>query len=179
LETFYPQGEDSTTVAEALALHTIAELELLAQVAAVPSVGRKAERVAAFCEALEGDSLRFLLARLGPLERAAVAMGAHSRDGRLSLGGFRLRYGAEPDFGKKSSWWYGYEKPSLLCLFIHGNRIPDDLRSRLRAMVPPLENPPVRTTSALPVGVISIEAHRRRRSSTTLSISSTPGPPPR
>jgi hypothetical protein len=99
LETFYPQGEDSTTVAEALALHTIAELELLARVAAVPSVGRKAERVAAFCEALEGDSLRFLLARLGPLERAAVAMGAHSRDGRLSLGGFRLRYGAEPDFG--------------------------------------------------------------------------------
>jgi hypothetical protein len=157
LDCFYPQEGDWPTLAEALSVHTVAELEVLANAVGVPSAGRKAERIAALCEAVEGDRLRFTFGRLGNLERAAVALAAHSRDGRLSRGGFRLRYASEPDFGTRASWWDGYERPSLLCLFLHGNRIPDDLRARLRELVPPLETPPVRTTWTLPRDAIAIE----------------------
>lgn len=150
MNCYYLREGDWPTLAEALSAHTVAELEVLASAVGAPSVGRKAERIAALCDAVEGDRLRFTFGRLGARERAAVSMAVHSRDGRLSRGGFRLRYGAEPDFGSRASWWDGYDEPSLLCLFLHGDRVPDDLRARLRELVPPLESPPVRTTWTLP-----------------------------
>lgn len=73
METFYPKSGDWNTVGAAFHAHTVAELTLLARAAALPSEGRKAERIAELCRALEGDALRTLWERLSPGQRAGVA----------------------------------------------------------------------------------------------------------
>ncbi|GMR23340.1 MAG: hypothetical protein BMS9Abin37_1760 [Acidobacteriota bacterium] len=148
--TFYPQSGEWTTLAGALRAHTVAELSLLAEVAGVPSLGRKDDRIAELCHILEGERLRFLFGRLTQSQRAAVSIATHAVEGRLSREGFRIRYGEEPDFGVESRLWSGLEKPSLLCLFIHGECIPKDLLFRLRGLVPPPLEVSVRTLEAPP-----------------------------
>jgi len=171
--TFEPRSGEWATVAGALHVHTVAELALLAEVVGVPSLGRKDDRIAALCRVLEGERLRFTFGRLTSLQQAAVSMATHSLNGKLSLEGFRLRHGGEPDFGKKATGWSGLDEPSLLCLFIHGDRIPRDLLFRLRGWVPPpaavavptIETPPEQIEIRVPhrtFGNRSDEDTRRR-----------------
>ena len=153
--TFYPQQGDWRTLREALEAHTVPDLGFLARAGGLPSPSRKDDRIAVLCGALEGPSLSRMVDRLTPLQRAAVAMAVHSQTGRLSENGFRLRYGVEPDFGKHATFGGGLDDPTPLCLFISGDRVPEDLRRRLRNLIPPPETPPVQTIQAPPDHVVA------------------------
>ncbi len=160
--SFYPAKGDWPTVAKALNAHTIAELKLLAEAAGIRPEGRKAERIEHLCHSLEGQRLRFLWGRLSPSQRAAVAMAAYSRSGRLSREGYRVLHNQDPDFGERSRFGPDIARPSLLCLFIHGDRIPGDLRRRLQEIVPAPDVSPVRTFKAPPDRIaVSVPDGRR------------------
>ena len=148
--TYYPLRGDWQTLREALEAHTVADLEGLAGAGGLGSPRRKDDRIAALCHALEGPNLSRMVDRLTPLQRAAVAMAVHSQNGRLSTAGFRLRHGVKPDFGKDTSYSGGLDHLTPLCLFIYGDRVPEDLRLRLRDLIPPPETPPVPTVPAPP-----------------------------
>ena len=67
-------------------------------------------------------------------------MPVHSDDGTFDAGAFQAKYGALPVFEieEKNRW---SKNPTLLGLFIHpkvpgGRSVPDDLREKLRALVP-------------------------------------------
>ncbi len=133
--TYYPQDGEWATVEEALDVHTIDEIMVLATLLPGRRIGgRKAQRIAVFCRALKGRSLKDLFSRLSELEQAAVAQAVHAPDARFSPTGFEIRHGEAADFGKKGT--HGIAEPSLLCLFIYGKHIPLDLRARLEKFVP-------------------------------------------
>ncbi len=139
--TYYPQDGEWATVEEALDVHTIDEIMVLATLLPGRRIGgRKAQRIAVFCRALKGRSLKDLFSRLSELEQAAVAQAVHAPDARFSPTGFEIRHGEAADFGKKGT--HGIAEPSLLCLFIYGKHIPLDLRARLVKLVrAPAERP--------------------------------------
>ncbi len=131
------------TVAEALSGHTVDELKKflpLLQTSEKPV--RKGELVALIQSHMEGERLRALWSRLDETQKAAVAETAHSLTGRFLPNRFLAKYGRSPDWGSSGNpigyiLDYGYRRsPSLLCLFIYHDVMPDDLRMRLQQFVP-------------------------------------------
>jgi len=121
---------------------------------------RKAELIALLEGYLLGEGLAAIWARLGRLERLAVAEIVHGDDIQLRLGRFAARYGGSPRVEK-----------SDLRLLLYGGFIPRELRATLRALAPPpppvalatLDAPPearVLWEDEEPVGVELIERER-------------------
>lgn len=121
---------------------TVDELKRL--VALLPGVSMKAPRKGELVGALErfllGGGALQLWTRLRPLEQSAVAETVHAEDGTFDAGAFHAKYGALPVFEiEEQHRWY--KQPTLLALFFHpkvmgGRFVPEELREKLRAVVP-------------------------------------------
>lgn len=140
---FNQEEQNIPTITEALNGHTIEELKKflpLLQTSEKPA--RKGDLVALIRGQLEGEGLRILWSRLDETQKAAVAETVHSPAGRFLPNRFRAKYGRLPDWGSGRNP-IGYlldfdhrRSPSLLCLFIYHDVMPDDLRARLKEFVP-------------------------------------------
>ncbi len=123
--------------------------------------GRKAEIAAVILDYLAGERLQKVWQRLDTLQQAAVAEVVHSASPRFPADRFRAKYGGDPDWGTSDK--YGYRRnPSLLGFFFYGKRVmPDDLKARLEAFVPPPAAVTIQTVAQLPA---TCELHCFRRS---------------
>lgn len=140
---FNQEERNIPTITEALNGHTIEVLKKflpLLQTSEKPA--RKGDLVALIRGYLEGESLSALWSRLDETQKAAVAETVHSPTGRFLSNRFRAKYGQLPDWGSSRNP-IGYmldfdhrRSPSLLCLFIYRDVMPDDLRARLKEFVP-------------------------------------------
>lgn len=152
----YRQKEENIpSVAEALNRHTVEELKkLLALLPASEKPARKGELVALILSHMEGEGLRGLWSRLDESQQAAVAETVHSPDGRFDERRFKAKYGRSPDWGTSRNhvgYMYDYQRqPSLLCLFIYRDVMPDDLRALLKEFVPAPPPSSLKITSELP-----------------------------
>lgn len=152
----YRQKEENIpSVAEALNHHTVEELKkLLALLPASEKPTRKGELVALILGHIEGEGLRGLWSRLDESQQAAVAETVHSSDGRFDAQRFKAKYGRSPDWGTRRNhigYLYDYQRqPSLLCLFIYSDVMPDDLRARLNEFVPAPPASSLKITGELP-----------------------------
>ena len=111
---------------------------------------RKAELVAAVARHLDGPRLRALWESLDELQRAAVAEVVHSNSARFFVDRFRAKYGRDPNWATVDK--RGYRRnPSALRFFFYGQGImPDDLKARLNAVVPPPAEARIETLADLP-----------------------------
>ena len=101
---------------------------------------RKGELIGALERSLLSDGVVQLWKQLGPLDQSAVAEAVHSDDGTFDAGAFHAKYGALPVFEIEAEHRWS-KKPTLLSLFIQpnatsGRSVPNDLREKLRALVP-------------------------------------------
>ncbi|MBI3454213.1 MAG: helicase-associated domain-containing protein [Candidatus Rokubacteria bacterium] len=140
--TRYDLDTGIPTLAVALSEHmTAAELKVLATLTKTRAPTRKAELVEHIREYLEGDRLRTVWQGLDDLQKAAVAEVVHSSDTTFPAERFRAKYGRLPDFGAVSRWPRD-QPPTALRFFFYalergGGVMPDDLKERLEAFVPP------------------------------------------
>ncbi len=130
------------TLAAALSEHlNVDELKGLATLTHTRAPTRKAALVEHICQYLEGDRLRSVWQGLDDLQKAAVAEVVHSPGTTFSAARFRAKYGRLPDFGTVSRWPRD-QPPTALSFFFYaiergGGVMPDDLKDRLTAFVPP------------------------------------------
>lgn len=133
----WPQDARCRTLAQVLGLYTVPQLSVLQAVAPAPDTGTtKAARIASLCGAMTGDSLRSVWERLSEPQKAAVSMAVYARDGHFDARAFKKRHGAAPDFGEVHLGFSALANPTRLCLFIHGEHVPTDLRRELMTFVP-------------------------------------------
>jgi hypothetical protein len=139
------------TLEVALGEHlNVDDLKKLAALIGCSGPTRKAELVHAILEHLAGDRLRAIWQGMDDLQRAAVAEVVHSDLTRFPADRFRAKYGKDPAWGSLDA--YRREaKPTPLRLFFYAHGImPDDLKARLQAFVPPPARPSVHILDALP-----------------------------
>ena len=143
------------TLAVALAEHMNAdELKVLATLTKTRAPTRKAELVEHILQYLDGDRLRAVWQGLDDLQKAAVAEVVHSSDTTFPAARFRAKYGRLPDFGAVSRWPRA-QPPTALRFFFYaiepgGGTMPDDLKERLEAFVPPPVSATVTSLEELP-----------------------------
>lgn len=130
------------TLSLALAEHmNVDELRVLASLTKAASPTRKAELVDHILNHLEGDRLRTIWQCLDEVQKAAVAEVVHSPATVFSTQRFHAKYGRLPDFGTVSKHSRNGH-PTPLRFFFFGSEsgggfMPDDLKQRLKAFVPP------------------------------------------
>jgi hypothetical protein len=135
------------TLVAALSEHlTVEELKGLATLTHTRPPTRKAELVEHICAYLKGDRLRTVWQGLDDLQRAAIAEVVHSPGTIFAAERFRAKYGRLPDFGSLGRWPRD-QRPTPLRFFFYptdragsergGGVMPDDLKERLTAFVPP------------------------------------------
>jgi hypothetical protein len=139
----------------ALAEHmNLDELKVLATPTKTRAPARKAELVEHILTFLEGDRLRTVWQGLDDLQKAAVAEVVHSGDTTFPAARFRAKYGRLPDFGAVSRGVRD-QPPTALRFFFYaiergGGVMPDDLKERLTAFVPPPVAATVESLEELP-----------------------------
>ncbi len=133
---YYQDELSIATVAEALQQLTVSDLKNLAALLNTHNKPtRKAELIEFIQRHVLGDNLRQLWKQLDRLQQAAVAETLYETDGLFDPAQFYAKYLEVPNWGTADK--YGYNRqPSLLCLFIYGKMIPDDLQASLKAFVP-------------------------------------------
>ncbi len=138
-------GDGIPTLAHALAEHMNAdELKVLASLTKCPTPTRKADLVDHVLDHLAGDRLQVVWQSLDEIQKAAVAEVVHSNGTAFPAQRFHAKYGRLPDSGTVSRYSRGGRPTPLRFFFYGGERggvMPDDLKQRLRAFVPP----PIRT----------------------------------
>src|SRR5664280_1660824 len=137
-----------TALSDHMNLSEVKKLAALTREKKLPT--RKDELASVIARHLEGDRLRTTWQCLDELQRAAVAEVVHSNSTRFLTDRFRAKYGREPDFGTGDR--YGYNRsPSALGFFFYDSGVmPDDLKSRLKAFVPPPAKNKIMTLATLP-----------------------------
>jgi hypothetical protein len=110
---------------------------------------RKADIAAVIIRHLEGERLRTLWQCLDELQRAAVAEVVHSDSSQFAADRFRAKYGRDPNWGSLDRYRRN-DRPSPLCFFIYDGVMPDDLKERLKAIVPPPVAAKIKTLDRLP-----------------------------
>ncbi|MBL9087412.1 MAG: hypothetical protein JNM10_09740 [Planctomycetia bacterium] len=138
------------TLREALEQTTVADLRPIAALTGEPVPTRKDDLIKVVAKHFAGPALRALWERLDPLEQAAVAEAVHADPPRFRADRFRAKFGRLPRLtgtlrrGSSSTC-------TPLRVFFHGEGvIPDDLRARLVAFVPPPAPATVPTLDAPP-----------------------------
>lgn len=131
-------------------LMTVDDLKRLAALTnrAIPS--RKADLAALIQSHLAGERLRTVYQGLDETQQAAVAEVVHSNSTQFRADRFRAKYRRDPDWGATDG--HGYRRSySALHFFFYGSRMmPDDLKARLKAFVPPPMAATIRTLDELP-----------------------------
>jgi hypothetical protein len=133
------------TLAVALSNHmNTDELKALARLTKGPAPQRKPDLARHILEYLDGDRLRMLWQSLDDLQKAAVAEVVHSMDTVFPADRFRAKYGTLPNFETARGDRTRDTRPTPLRFFFfffgrvqQGGVMPDDLKERLRAFVPP------------------------------------------
>jgi len=110
---------------------------------------RKADLAAVIIRHLGGERLRTIWQCLDDLQRAAVAEVVHSDSSRFVADRFRAKYGRDPFWGSLDRYRQN-ERPSPLCFFFYDGVMPDDLKERLKAIVPPPVAAKIKTLDQLP-----------------------------
>jgi len=151
--------ESIATLREALDVHsTLEDLRPLARLFTDRPPTRKPELVELLLAQVKGESLKRLWGRLGDVERVAVAEVVHSSETRLPVERLRAKYGKVPESDALKE--YGPRRsPTALSLFFFGGVMPDDLKERLKAFVPP---PKEATLEALEAAPAVFEREERR-----------------
>jgi hypothetical protein len=143
------------TLAAALFEHMHAnELKKLASLTSGPVPARKAELADLIAKHLEGNRLRAVWQSLDELQKAAVAEVVHSPDTQFPVDRFHAKYGRAPSWGSLDTYRRA-ERPSALRFFFYGGEggggvMPDDLKERLKALVPPPASATVKSLAELP-----------------------------
>jgi len=143
------------TLAVALSEHMSAtELRKLASLTGGPVPTRKAELADLIAKHLEGDRLRTVWQSLDELQKAAVAEVVHSQDTQFPADRFHAKYGRAPSWGSLDTYRRD-ECPTALRFFFYGGEgggaiMPDDLKERLEAFVPPPASVTVESLAQLP-----------------------------
>ena len=110
---------------------------------------RKEDLAAVVIRHLAGERLHTVWQCLDELQQAAVAEVVHSKSTEFPAERFRAKYGRDPNWG--SDGQYERERrPSALCFFFYRSLMPDDLKERLRAFVPPPSEAKVKILDQLP-----------------------------
>ncbi len=111
---------------------------------------RKADLAQVIIRHLEGERIRSVWQCLDEIQRAAVAEVVHSSSPQFFSDRFRAKYGHVPNWGSADNYSYGHN-PSALCFFFYGTGImPDDIKVRLKAFVPPPTENKVQFLEQLP-----------------------------
>ena len=143
------------TLAVALSAHMNAEaLKKLASLTSGPVPTRKAELADLIATHLEGNGLRTAWQSLDELQKAAVAEVVHSPDTQFPADRFQAKYGRAPSWGSLDPYRRD-ERPTALRFFFYGGAggggvMPDDLKERLTAFVPPPASATVKSLEQLP-----------------------------
>lgn len=149
-----PEDAGLPTLQEALTSNlNVDDLKRLAALIGQALPTRKPELVSVIVRHLHGDGLHAEWESLDPIQKAAVAEVVHSGSTRLYLDRFQAKYGQGPDWGIQDG--YGrIRSPSHLCFFFYGQKVmPNDLKVRLRAFVPPPQVDAVKGFEDLPDAV--------------------------
>ena len=142
-------------LAEALGLLSVEDLKkLLRLTPEVAKPTRKADLIAALERQLDGDRLRRLWRGLDETQQLAVRETLYWLDSKLDVERFRAKHGVAPYAVNE----YGKSTLTPLRLFLyaetrhayHPESIPPDLAKRLRAFVPPPEEPTLETLDEPP-----------------------------
>jgi len=137
------------TLEIALDQQIAADLKKLARLTNQPVPTRKADLAAVIKRHLAGERLKAVWEGLDDLQRAAVAEVVHSGSTQFLAGRFAAKYGRSPNWGTTDN--YGYQRsPSSLGFFFYGGVMPDDLKARLKALVPEPAGDAVKTLAELP-----------------------------
>lgn len=139
------------TLAVALDQYTSAgELKKLAAFAGAHVPTRKAELVDVVLKHLEGDRLRLVWEQLDETQRAAVAEVVHSHNTVFDAARFQAKYARDPLWGSLDEYRRDARPTVLRFFFYSSNVMPDDLKERLKAFVPPPAAATVKTVGPLP-----------------------------
>jgi hypothetical protein len=120
---------------------------------------RKADLIALIVKHLEGDGLRRVWEQLDETQRAAVSEVVHSEDSGFDPGRFRAKYGRSPVWGSLDRYKRDTPPTGLCFLFYGGGVMPDDLKARLEAFVPPPVAAAITTLDPLPAAYELISSY--------------------
>ncbi len=132
----YLDDTEIPTLESALGACTADDLRKLAALTREKPPSRKADIAAVIVRHLAGERLRTVWQGLDELQQAAVAEVVHADSSWFDAARFRAKYGEDPDWGSGGDSFRYHGKPSALCFFFYGNRMPADLKTRLKAFVP-------------------------------------------
>lgn len=109
---------------------------------------RKAELVRVLMRYMKPERLRAVFEGLDEIQRAAVSEVVHGSSAKFVADRFRAKYGKEPHWGVSDEH---RSTPAALGLFLPTNyQMPDDLRARLRSVVPKPRADQVQAAETLP-----------------------------
>ena len=141
------------TLAVALVEHIKADdLRKLASLIGGRVPTRKADLADVIAKHLEGHGLRIVWQSLDELQKAAVAEVVYSPSTEFLADRFQAKYGRAPGWGSLDPYRRD-ESPTALRFFFYGSAgsgiMPDDLKKRLKAFVPPPVSPTVTSLAQL------------------------------
>lgn len=146
----YSKDPIIATVAEALNQQTVDYLRrLLPHLPTTERPTRKAELVALIQPYLQGKELKAQWEKLDPLQQTAVSEVVYSLDSHFDAAQFQAKYGQLPNWGAVNA--YGtLQNPSRLGLFFFDYLMPEELKERLSAFVPPPAQAKLKTENEIP-----------------------------
>jgi len=147
---YYNEMTRYATVQDALNAENVDYLKkLVTNLPTKEKPSRKGNLVALILEHLEGEGLERLWSKLDSLQQSALSEVVYADSSVFDADRFAAKYGKRPDFGETNRW--GYDRaPSLLGLFFYRDILPEDLKARLKAFVPPPPPITIKTLDEIP-----------------------------
>ena len=149
MRRYYSDGRIPTLEVALIAHMNTDDLKKLAKHTNQEIPTRKADIAAVIKRHLDGERLKAVWQDLDDLQRAAVAEVVHSSSTRFLADRFAAKYGRSPNWGTADKYGYRHN-PSPLAFFFYGGVMPDDLKARLKTLVPKPAEAKVKTLSELP-----------------------------
>lgn len=150
MKRYYMDGGIPTLAVALSEYMSVDEIKKLAALTGSPAPARKADLVGLILQHLDGDRLRAVWQSLDELQKAAVAEVVHSTGTHFPSNRFVAKYGRQPAWGSMDGYRRD-EKATPLRFFFYGNGVmPDDLKDRLQAFVPPPAEATVKSIDELP-----------------------------
>jgi len=147
---YYAQPNNIPTLLEALNHQTVDQLKALVGLLPAGSIpSRKAELVDYVYQRMQGESLKRLWHQCDPIQKAVIAEVVHGADDHYQKDRFVSKYGQEPTWETSNSHSYR-SQPSILGLFFYSGTMPQDLKTQLKAVVPPPEPTRIQSVEHLP-----------------------------